>query len=311
VPCPGRFAPAASPAAGSTRRRRDDWGPASARCRGANRVAARIGTVADGNCRRVGPDRGTVAAHPVAVPAGHGRHSAAAPVAVPADLGRRSGVALLVGPADLGRHSAAVPVAHHGRARGQGQAAPRCPQPGAVARVARSRRVGATAPVAGGRALTPASAWAARSRFPRGPSTPVPSAMRRRGRSLHISFALRRHVCRPPSSINHSWAAPSHPGTRVSRDRPANLGSPTWRTTAAKTGTTTGSTTTAERGARTLVSTGAAGSVQPCRIEFAEADVSRRTGRPSHCYLTFRPVIHGRRASRYWRTGRGKSAGTL
>lgn len=39
---------------------------------------------------------------------------------------------------------------------------------------------------------------------------------------LHISFALRRRLCRPPSSINYSWAASRNPATRVRRGRPAN-----------------------------------------------------------------------------------------
>ena len=50
----------------------------------------------------------------------------------------------------------------------------------------------------------PASVSVARSRSLRDRSSRVPAAMRRRGRSLQISLAIRRRVCRPLSSINHA-----------------------------------------------------------------------------------------------------------
>ena len=77
-------------------------------------------------------------------------------------------------------------------------------------RARRSPPAGATAQEASAEAAVRPSVSAARSRFPRGPSSRGLSAMRRRGRSLQISFGVRRRGCRPLSSINHAGPAPSH-----------------------------------------------------------------------------------------------------
>lgn len=89
-------------------------------------------------------------------------------------------------------------------------------------RARRIRPAAARAQEASAEPAVRASLSAARSQFPRGPSSRVLSAMRRRGRSLHVSFGVRRRGCRPLSSINYCASAPSHPGTRVRRSGPAN-----------------------------------------------------------------------------------------
>ena len=154
VPPDARSASAASQVAGSTDRPRSGWRWATALCRGAIPVAVCIEAAADGNCHRVVPARGTAAeARRVDHHAGRPRDPGPAP------------------PIDW----TAVPRARRlPPGTGSGHDLAR-----------RSRQAGARAPQAWGEGPVRAPVSAARTRFPRSPSSRVLSAMRRRGRSLH------------------------------------------------------------------------------------------------------------------------------
>jgi len=193
VPQVAGHAAAASRAAASMRCRRGGLRWATAPCRGGTPVVVRIGVVVDGNCRPVVPARQTAAA-------------------VALRVGRRGG-----------RVGGSGPAAAIGRT-----AAPRArrlpPQTGpGHDRVGRSRQEAAKVPAVWVQGPVRASLSAARNQNLLGPSSRVLSARRRRGRSLHISFAVRRRGYRPLSSINHTGPAPSHTGTGVRRDGPANV----------------------------------------------------------------------------------------
>jgi hypothetical protein len=189
-------------AADSTYRRRGGSRTVTAPCRGGIPVGVRIAW-ADGNCRPVVPARGAAAKAPRV---GHraGRVRGQGPSApIDRTTARRARRLLLQVPLQAG--------AHHDPAE-------------------RSRRAVARVPVAWGEWAVPASVSVARSRPVRGPSSRVPAAMRRRGRSLQISLAIRRRVCRPLSVSTTAGLAPSHPAARVCHNTPANVIQGSWST---------------------------------------------------------------------------------
>jgi hypothetical protein len=187
-------------------------------------LAADAGWVACSKRRRPGGWRSASALYRAAIPVG-GRIAVAGGSGRPVVRGRETTAEV---------HRVGHPA---GRAQDQGPAPPiRCPavsrarrlsvppQPGLVRDLRRRNRQAAVRAQEAWRAR-PVRTWvpAARIRLPPDPSNRALSAKRRRGRSLQISFGVRRRGRRPLSSINYTRSRRSHTATQVRRSCPANV----------------------------------------------------------------------------------------